>query len=109
MVNSSILKEAVQNNPELGQKITELADTGLVPAVALAAKIAIIDNDYDALKKNLPLVPQDILSSRRLGVFDRIETLNQMRDVIDVIKSNKMNPSLLENVVNACMAYNLKV
>ena len=104
MVNTEVLTEALANNPELWVKLEHLADQGFVPAASLAAKMAIVHRDFEKFERYLPLVPEILLKSKRAGIFDHIDTVEKMTNVIEALKRQKMSMTVIENVANNCMA-----
>ena len=82
MVNTEVLTEAVTNSPSLGVKLEQLADQGFVPAASLAAKLSIAQRDFEKFEKYVPLVPEVLLKSKRAGIFDSIDTVEKMTNII---------------------------
>ena len=106
MVNTEVLTEAVTNSPSLGVKLEQLADQGFVPAASLAAKLSIAQRDFEKFEKYVPLVPEVLLKSKRAGIFDSIDTVEKMTNIIEAIKRKQIDETVIENVANNCMAIN---
>ena len=109
MVNTEVLLESVANNPHLGLKLVELADQGFVPAAVLAAKMFFANEEFDKMEEYLPLVPKDLLKSKRAGLFDKIETAEKMNRASEAVRKQGMEEAIVENISNSCMAYNSKL
>ena len=104
MVNTEVLTEAVTNNPSLGVKLEQLADQEFIPAASLVAKLSIAQGDFEKFEKHLPLVPEVLLKSKRAGIFDKIDTVEKMTNIIEGIKRKQISETVIENVANNCMA-----
>jgi len=108
MVNTEVLTEAVGNHPELAVKLEELAEKNFVPAVVLTAKLALAQEDFQKFEKYVKSVPNQLMKSRRAGLFDHVETTEKLTHSIKAVQKFNMDPTIIENITNCCLAISYK-
>ena len=108
MVNTEVLLDAVLVHPSLPGRLEELAKKGFVPAVTMLAKLRLAQENMEEFEKLVVQVPQELLSSKKGGLFDRIDTRAKMVTTIESMKKLNLDRLALSNIANCYLAINKK-
>eukprot|EP00092_Neocalanus_flemingeri_P006880 GFUD01007426.1.p1 GENE.GFUD01007426.1~~GFUD01007426.1.p1 ORF type:complete len:1519 (+),score=489.48 GFUD01007426.1:137-4558(+) len=106
MVSSDVLLEAVEKHQDLPSRLEALATENFTPANELLSKLSIAQNNTENLEKHLKLCSEKVLRTRG-GVFDKIDTIEKMEMVLEVLKRNGAEKEALVQAANNCLAIHL--
>merc|ERR1712106_522925 len=108
LVNTDVLLEAVEKTPDLLSTLESLAADSFTPANILLSKLCIAQGNSEKFEKFIKLCPTDIQEYRHGGIFDKVDTMEKMDMVVEVLKRNEADIKVLEKVANNCLALNLE-
>jgi len=99
LINSDVLAEAVDKNPDLLSTLESLAAERFVPANILLSKLSIMRQDTEQFEKHINFCPTDLKISKFGGIFDKIDTTEKMDMVLAVLKRNNSEVEVVNRVV----------
>merc|ERR1712106_863899 len=108
LVNTDVLLEAVEKTPDLLSTLESLAADSFTPANIPLSKLCIAQENAGKFEQFIKLCPTDIQESRFGGVFDKVDTVEKMEMVLEVLKRNEADLKVLENVANNCLMFNFE-
>jgi len=108
MVNTEVLLDAVSVHPSLPVRLEELAHKGFVPAVTMLAKLRLAQENMEEFEKLVVQIPRDLLSSKKGGLFDRIDTRAKMVNTMNSLKKLNLDKLAGSNIANCYLSINKK-
>merc|ERR1719510_1106488 len=108
MVNTEVLLEAVLIHPSLPGRLEELANKGFVPAVTILAKLRLAQENMEEFEKLVVRIPHQLLSSKKGGLFDRIDTRAKMVTTMNSMKKLNLDRLAFSNIANCYLSINKK-
>lgn len=106
MVNTEVLLDAVQVHPSLPERLEELAKKGFVPAITMLAKLRLAEEKMEEFEKLVIHVPQVLLSSKKGGLFDRIDTREKMVTTLNSMRKLNLERLAASNIANCYLSIN---
>jgi len=106
VVNSDVLLEAVEKQPDLRSRLEVLAAENFSPANVLLSKLSLAQGNAENLEKHLKHLSTDLLKMRYV-VFDKVDTIEKMEMAFEALNKNGLDKEVFDQVANNCLTINV--